>query len=229
MKLERQAPARSLAPRPVPSRRTAVGALGWVALSAAFPARSQFGNPGFMMPDSATPAPASSVPNASDRLFVLLMGQGNLAEIELSRLARDKAQNPLVRQFAQRMQKDHDQAGRRLAAVAREIPLGVPTLLTKEQWAQREWLSAMSDGGDFEVAYLRDQKTEHQKSIQLLNWEITAGQIQPLQQLAAATLPLVLDHLATVQQLLGELTGSARGTVPDESSPGWPGPSSTPR
>jgi putative membrane protein len=43
---------------------------------------------------------------------------------------------------------------------------------------------------------------EHQKTVQLLQWHMGAGQVAPLQQLAAQTLPTVLEHLAHVRQLI---------------------------
>ena len=44
--------------------------------------------------------------------------------------------------------------------------------------------------------YVRGQVVEHQKTVQLLEWEMGSGQQGPLQRFAASTLPKVLDHLA---------------------------------
>jgi putative membrane protein len=192
---------------------------GLLSLLAAWPAQAQFGNPGFMTPDSAAPRPALSIPNPSDRLFVLLLGQGGLAEVELARLADGKARDGRVKRFARHMHDDHSQANQRLASAARDASLAVPAGPAPDQREQRDRLQALADGAEFELAYLRNQLVEHQKTVQLLAWEINAGQIPPLQRFAAATLPVVLEHLAMVQQLLGELSGAATRDLPQERRP----------
>jgi putative membrane protein len=193
-------------------RQYRLSAVSIAALAMIFtivPARAQFGNPGFMTPDSAKPAPAANVPNPTDRLFVLLVGQGGLAEMDLARLADGKARNNKVRQFARHMLEDHGQAHQRLGSAAQGAALPMPNAPAPDQQAQRQHLANLADGPLFEQAYLRGQLVEHQKAVQLLVWELNSGQIGPLQQHAAATLPTVLDHLEQVQQLLGELTGAA--------------------
>jgi putative membrane protein len=44
--------------------------------------------------------------------------------------------------------------------------------------------------------------------VQLLQWEIAAGQDANLQRYAAATLPTVLQHLQTLQHLHSSMTGA---------------------
>lgn len=183
-------------------------------LGAGAAAHAQFGNPGFMTPDSAAPAPAPSAPNPSDRLFVLLLGQGGLAEVDMARLAAGNARHPHVQQFARRMLDDHGPAHQRLGEAARGAALALPEAPAPEHQTQRQQLEGLADGPAFELAYLRGQLVEHQKAAQLLLWEINAGQMAPLQQYAAATLPTVLDHLAHVQHLLAELGGAAVRELP---------------
>ena len=80
---------------------------------------------------------------------------------------------------------------------------------------------ASLDGAGFDDAYLRGQLVEHQKTAQLLQWEMSNGQQAPLQRFAASTLPTVLDHVGHVQQLLAELTGAPTRTSdrPNMSAP----------
>jgi putative membrane protein len=200
--------------------RALTGLIALVACCISSPTLAQFGNPGFMTPDSSAPRPAAGVPNPSDRLFLLLIGQGELAEMELARVAEGKARAMQVKEFAQRMRRDHGQAQQRLAEAAREAALTPPTTPAPQQRAQQEQLAALGDGAQFEIAYLRNQLVEHQKAAQLLAWQINAGQIPSLQRFAAATLPGVLEHLEHVQQLLGELTGAARRDLPVTVRPG---------
>lgn len=179
-----------------------------IAVASNLPSRAQQGNPAGTTPSSVAPAPAP-VPNPQDRLFVLLAGQGGLAEVELARLAQSKAQSPAVKDFARRMLDEHSQANAQLAAAARQGGLEPPAKPSPEHEAMRSQLASLS-GAAFDDAYLRGQLVEHQKTAQLLQWEMGNGQQAPLQRFAASTLPAVLDHLDHVQQLLAEQSGAAR-------------------
>ena len=49
---------------------------------------------------------------------------------------------------------------------------------------------------------MQGQVVDHQRAVVLLTWEIGQGQDAPLQQWAAATLPIVLDHLEMAKALV---------------------------
>ena len=72
----------------------------------------------------------------------------------------------------------------------------------------RERLQAMS-GAAFDLAYLEGQVADHQKTAHLLEYEIGSGQQVELKDFAAETLPVVLQHLRTAQELQAEMTGKA--------------------
>lgn len=186
-----------------------------VLVAAAFgasslPGLAQQGNPAGASPSSMAPASAP-VPSPQDRLFVLLAGQGGLAEVELAKLAQSKAQSQAVKQFASRMIEEHTKANSQLTTAARQSALEPPSVPAAEHEAMRSQLASV-DGASFDDAYLRSQLVEHQKAAQLLQWEMGNGQQAPLQRFAASTLPAVLDHLGHVQQLLAELTGAPTRT-----------------
>ncbi|MCW7538017.1 DUF4142 domain-containing protein [Aquabacterium sp. A7-Y] len=190
------------------STRHFIAALAAVAAAlTASSSPAQQGNPAGTTPSSQMRAPAD-VPNPQDRLFVTLAGQGGLAEVQLARLALDKARSDAVKRFARRMLDEHSQANQQLAAAARQAGLVPPDRPSDEHRATYDRLARL-DGAAFDEAYVRDQLIEHQKTTQVLLWEMGSGQQPALQRFASATLPTVLDHLEHVQQLLGELTGAA--------------------
>src|SRR5207245_9704677 len=57
--------------------------------------------------------------NDADRDFVSKAASGGTAEVELGRVAAQRAVRPSVRSFAERMVADHGRANGELAAVAR--------------------------------------------------------------------------------------------------------------
>jgi putative membrane protein len=166
------------------------------------------GNPGFMAPDTRTDAkglPATDQTNAADILFVQLVGEGGLAEVSFAELARGKAASDAVKGFAERMAKDHGAANDKLAGVAKAAGVAVPDALNAEHAAMRKNLEAM-DAAAFDLAYMRGQVVDHQKTATLLAWEITGGQNAGLQRFAADSLPVVLEHLAVARGVVEELS-----------------------
>lgn len=178
------------------------------------PAAAQMGNPGFMMPDTGTDEaglPRGDRTNAADILFVQLVGEGGLAEVSFGELARDKAASDAVKAFGARMVEEHGAANDKLAGIAREAGVAVPDALNAEHAAMRDDLEGMESAA-FDLAYMRGQVVDHQKTATLLAWEITSGQYAALQRFAADTLPAVLDHLAVARGLVEDL---ARAQVAD--------------
>ena len=173
------------------------------------PVWAQVGNPAAMSPgtpQSQRGTPAPNQPNQQDRLFVQEAGIGGMAEVALGRLAEQRAQNAAIKDFGRHMVQDHGKANDQLANLARAANIPVPQALDPEHRAIQEQLEKLS-GGAFDLAYIRGQVQEHQKTSLLLEWEVGSGQDAELQRFAAATLPVVLDHLQEARDLETQLTG----------------------
>jgi putative membrane protein len=174
-----------------------------IAALGAAPALAQPGNPAFMAlgvgPDK---------PNPSDRVFVHAAAQGGMAEVELGKLAEQKGQSEAVKDFGRRMVEDHSKANERLIGLAKEDGVAVPTEFHPKQQAKRDMLEAASEEV-FDVVYVRGQVADHQKAVQLLEYEIGSGQDTDLKTFAEEILPIVLQHLEMAQSIHAELTGAA--------------------
>jgi putative membrane protein len=187
------------------------------AVLIAAPSAAQMGNPGFFEAGTEQAAPGTPAPhetNNTDRLFARLAATGGKAEVELGQLAQQKAVDPSVKEFARMMIDDHSKANDKLAKLARAADIPLPAGLHPDQQAVREKLDKLS-GADFDVAYILAQIEDHQKTVQLLQWEIGSGQDAPMQQFAAETLPIVLGHLRNAQFAASKLTGQ----TPPEIAP----------
>jgi putative membrane protein len=62
------------------------------------------------------------------------------------------------------------------------------------------------DAATFDITYMRAQVVDHQKTAQLLEWEIGSGQHAALQRFAAENLPTVLEHLSVARSVVETLT-----------------------
>lgn len=202
--------------------------LSLVSLLAAGPALAQLGNPAAMAPGTTPQQQPGTVPphepNTQDRLFVQLMASAGLGEVAAADLALSTSRNEPVRTFAQQMKQSHGDANAALGRIAQAARVPVPDEPMGDQKAMLERLHGL-DPVRFDAAYLQAQLVEHQKAVQLLLWEIDLGQDPSLTQFAKATLPEVMQHLASVQVLIaGHLGVAPQGlgsAMPAEEAAQW--------
>jgi putative membrane protein len=103
---------------------------------------------------------------------------------------------------------DDGKANDRLIGLAREDGIAVPDKLDQEHKAARNRLE-VANGEEFDLAYVEAQVADHQKTAQLLEYEIGSGQDVELKSFASDTLPVVLEHMRAAQKIQAELTGKA--------------------
>jgi putative membrane protein len=174
-------------------------------------ATAQMGNPGFWGADTRMEKPGQPAPhqtNNTDRLFAQLAAAGGLAEVEFAKLAGQRNGGKPVKDFADLMVRDHDAANAKLKNLADAAKIPLPDKISQDDIDVRKRLDPLK-GAAFDVAYIKTQIVDHQKTVQLLEWEIDSGEDAQLQRFAAETLPKVLHHLELAQQIHAELTGAA--------------------
>jgi putative membrane protein len=195
-----------------------LAAISMLAVVAAAPASSQTGagNPAAVAPGtprSAPGMPAPNQPNQNDRLFVYEATIGGRAEVEFGQLAEQKGRAQSVKEFGHKMAADHGQANQQLAQLAQAANIPQPGDLDEEHKAVRALLDK-SSGAEFDLAYIRGQISDHQKTAQLLEWEIGSGQDPQLKGFASQILPVVLRHLQMATALQYQLTATASAPAP---------------
>lgn len=120
-------------------------------------------------PSSADPAAARSGAvgtggagaNLSDDEFVRDVALKNMAEIELSRLALNKATRPDVRSFAQKMVDEHGAAEQSLKSITSGQPIEWPLQLDDKHRKRGDELSKKL-GADFDGDYIKAMVESHQ-------------------------------------------------------------------
>lgn len=96
-----------------------------------------------------------------DKDFVKDIATANIAEVELGRMALDKAVNPDVKKFAQMMIDDHTKANEELTALASKDNIAVPSGLDDKHNDLRDEL-AKKTGADFDKDYIDAMVDGHQ-------------------------------------------------------------------
>ena len=97
----------------------------------------------------------------SDGDFVHDVASKNMAEIELSRLALDRATSPDVKAFAQKVIADHGVAGGKLKSLVSGHSMEWPAQLDDKHRETADEL-AKKQGADFEREYLKLTVEDHQ-------------------------------------------------------------------
>src|ERR1700733_4099324 len=97
-------------------------AVGWVFLSGICLLVGSLQLSSLAQTSRATPGnPTTGTLKPSDRTFAIIAAQGGMAEVQMGKMAADKATDPDVKAFGQRMVGDHTKANDQLKAVARHI------------------------------------------------------------------------------------------------------------
>lgn len=83
--------------------------------------------------------------SSADKDFVKTAAEGGLAEVELGHLAADKAATTQVKQFGDRMVRDHSEANEKLKDIAQGLGVSVPDHMSAMDYAEKTKLSAISE------------------------------------------------------------------------------------
>lgn len=123
------------------------------------------------------------------------------AEIELGQLALQQTQDKNVRDYAQRMVKDHQAVAAKLKKIAGAENLELPQSLDAEHQALKEKLSVLRDAA-FDREYAKAMAKGHDQAVALFESASQAPQMTPeLKEFAAATLPTLKEHMEMAHEL----------------------------
>lgn len=142
-------------------------------------------------------------PSKKTQAFIEKAAVSNQFEIESSRLALEKSQNPEVKKFAQMMVDDHTKAGAQMKAAVAESGLTAPEIPVSLDKEHNETVAELrgKSGKDFDEEYLDEQKDAHDDAVALFRDYAKDGDNTTLQQFAAETLPTLEAHLEHVKKL----------------------------
>ena len=116
--------------------------------------------------DNAVGTAGSSVSNG-DKKFVNDVLSDGTAEVEMARLAKERAADPEVEQFAQMMIEDHTNAGKLLTQVATTYGVQVQPQSNDEHKDLMDKLSRLH-GTDFDREYINAMVDNHEAAVKKL-------------------------------------------------------------
>jgi putative membrane protein len=210
--------------------RAGVLAASLSCLLAGYALAQQFtpGQPGATTQPRQGEQPATGASADVDRYLASCWQAKNQAEIEISQLAERQAQNPQVKQFAQKMVQAHSELSRRLqplaagqgttagATAAAGTNPAISQLIEIDRQIAEQTTSAMKQkleeksGSEFDQCYVAGQVACHTQASAALG-VIAQRATGQLKQLASQTKQTVDQHLREVEQLAQQLRQGAGG------------------
>ena len=106
----------------------------------------------------------ADTPSDDDKKFLAMAAQSDVNEIQLSQLAVQKATNPAVKAFAEKMVKEHKQLSASMKPFADEWGLTPPTGLDDDHQKEYDKLNGLS-GADFDKEYISQMVTDHANAL----------------------------------------------------------------
>jgi putative membrane protein len=163
-------------------------------------------------------AHAGGAQEMTDQQFVSLAAQGGRAEVELGRLATDRAGRASVQRFGERMIVDHGAMNAELAQVAVRKGMSMPTTLDDTHREEIDRLARLS-GHDFDRVYMQHMVADHVKDIAHFEQQAQTGRDPDLKALAASALPVLREHLEMAKNVNTQVVLGPAEPVQPAASP----------
>jgi putative membrane protein len=135
----------------------------------------------------------------ADRAFTKMAASSGQAEIQLGKLAAERADRSEVRDFAKRLEKDHTEANLQLLKILDAQRIDVSRDMTPYQ-ETADRLSKLR-GAEFDRAFLQQMAKDHEEAVAQFAAEAKEGHNPELKAYAAQQLPTLQDHLQLARDL----------------------------
>jgi len=141
-----------------------------------------------------------------DATFVMKASAGGLAEVNAGRLATKNASSSDVKEFAEKMIKDHTKANKELMKLADKKGFKVARTMDEKHEKMAEKMMKLT-GAQFDRAYMAGQVKDHEDTVALFEKEAKSGKDEDLKSWAETTLPHLKMHLKMAKSINGKLKG----------------------
>ena len=147
-----------------------------------------------------SPNSTDAMAKVDDKKFAKDAALGGMAEVQLGKLATQKASRDDIKQFGQKMVDDHTKANDQLKELASKENIPIPDALDSKHQARIDKLSKLS-GENFDKAFVKDQLKDHQAEIRDFSAEAQSGTDANVKTFASNVLPTLQQHLDQVKDL----------------------------
>lgn len=142
--------------------------------------------------------------NMSD--FVKEAASGGMMEVELGKIAQQKASSQDVRDFGKMMERDHSKANKELKAIIKKENMMMPTVLNDEHKNKVNELTQLS-GSEFDKEYISFMVEDHKEDIEKFQKAAESDdESADVKSWAQKHLPALQQHYARAQEINKNLT-----------------------
>lgn len=145
----------------------------------------------------------------SERKFMEKAAAHGRAEVELGRLAQDRARSEEVKKFAERMVRDHGKANEELERIAAAKGVQLPAAPDKDHRKKMEKLGRLS-GQEFDRAYMKEMTKDHKSDLGDFRKQAKSAKDPQVKAFAAKTLPTLEEHHKLAQATQASVGARAR-------------------
>jgi len=151
--------------------------------------------------------------------FVMNAARDNLAEVQLGKLAAERAASDEVKKFAERMVTDHQKAYDELKQIADSKGLKVPTEPDSRTKKEYDRL-AKTSGADFDRAYMDLMVREHDRDVKAFQRAAKNEKDPQVKDWAAKTLPTLHEHQKLAKDTDSHVRAARKERGTPSASPG---------
>lgn len=164
-------------------------------------------------PAAEVAAPAPVAPAVTDPQIADIVVAANAVDVQAGELAREKATDPRVKEFAERMITDHTGVNEAAGALVSRLGVTPEPNPTSESLRSggTEAIAALSQqtGAAFDKAYMDREVAYHQQVLDAIDQTlIPSAQNAELKALLEQTRPAIEAHLKHARELQTSLAGS---------------------
>jgi len=159
------------------------------------------GNPG------AVPQDQQIDPYITDKDFVKNVAESSATQVQLGRLAEDKASTDAVKEFGKRMVEAHTQTSQQLKQAAAALNVQVPAEPPRKAKKAEAKLAKLS-GADFDRAYAKIAADEQKQAVKQFEREVKNGKAPGVKDFATKNLSAGQERQKQAEEL-----ASATGTA----------------
>ena len=160
------------------------------------------GNPG------AVPQDGQIDPYVTDKDFVKTVAESSAMEVQLGKLAQDKASSDAVKELGKKMVEMNTQTAEQMKHAAAALKVPEPAEPSRKAKKAEDKLAKLS-GADFDRAYVKIAADEQKQAVKQFEREAKDGKVPGVKDFAAKNLTAEQERQKQAEELASGGTGTA--------------------
>jgi putative membrane protein len=144
--------------------------------------------------------PSYTAQEMKDKMFLRKATEGGLAEVQLGKLAAEKASSQDVKDFGQKMVDDHTKLNNDMAPIADSMGVMMPKKMAKGDQAEYDKLNGMS-GDDFDKEYVAYMVKDHHEDLHEFRVEAVGTSDPTLKEAVDKGAVVIRSHMIMADKL----------------------------